>query len=116
MKTLEQNVVETIVQFVNERSSERTNFTHKRDENNDVVVSLVTELQPLYCSPKGNKVATNNGYKATHVRFDAETGEILSFDSYINVGYGFEEIEFNGMHDLMPTYYNLVNTEDAQAW
>lgn len=116
MKTLEQNVVTTIVQFVNERSAERTKFTHKRNDDDNVVVTLTTELQPYYYSPKGNKVATNNGYKVTKATFDSVTGEMLEFDSCINVGYGFESIEFNGAYDLMPVYTNRVDNETVQGW
>ena len=116
MKSLTSEVVLKIVQFVNERSAERTKFTHKRDENDNVVVSLTTELQPYYHSPKGNKVATNNGYKVTKATFDSVTGEMLEFDSAINVGYGFEAIEFNGAYDLMPTYTNRVDAETVLPW
>lgn len=116
MKELTSKAVSNLVQFVNERSAERTKFTHKRDENGNVVVSLTTELQPCYCSPKGNKVATNNGYKVTKATFDSVTGKMLEFDSAINVGYGFETIEFNGPYDLMPTHHNRVDNETVQAW
>lgn len=116
MKTLEKNVVETIMQFVNERSVESTDITHKRNDDGNVVVSLTTDLQPMYCSPNGNRVLTNEGYKVTMVTFDSETGDTLSFESYINVGYGFEEVEFNGPHDIMPVYTNRVSTETVQAW
>lgn len=116
MKSLEQNVVVTIVQFVNERSVESTDIVHKRNDDDNVVVSLTTELQPYYYSPKGNKVATNNGYKVTKATFDSVTCEMVEFDSAINVGYGFESIEYNGAYDLMPTYANHVNTETVQAW
>lgn len=116
MKSLTSEVVSKIVQFINERSAERSKVTHKRDENDNVVITITTELQPYYHSPKGNKVATNNGYKLTKATFDSITGKMLVFDSAINVGYGFEEVEFNGAYDLMPTYVNRVDAETVQAW
>ena len=116
MKSLTSEVVSKITQFVNERSVESTDIIHKRNDDGNVVVSLTTDLQPMYCSPNGNRVLTDKGYKVTRVTFDSETGDTLSFEAYVNVGYGFEEFEFNGPHDIMPVYTNRVSTETFQAW
>ena len=116
MKILTSNAVSIIVNFVNERSVEKSIIGHRRTKNDDVVIDIRTSLQPRYYSPKGNKVSSNGGYKYTCATFDAETGEILSFESYINVGFGPEDIEFNGPFDLMPSYHKRVTTETVLPW
>ena len=65
MKSLTSEAVFKITQFVNERSVESTDIIHKRNDDGNVVVSLMTDLQPMYCSPNGNRVLTNKGYKVT---------------------------------------------------
>lgn len=115
MKTLTSKAVFEITNFVNERAVESTDIIHKRDDNGNLVVTLTTELQPGIVTPKGNRRQVP-AKKITKVVFDTDTGEVLGFDGYINVGVGPEDFTMNSVYDLMPTYTERTNTTFVQAW
>ena len=115
MKTLTSKAVFEITNFVNERSVEKTDIIHKRDENENLVVTLTTELQPGVITPKGNRRQVP-AKKITKAVFDPITGEVLGFDGYINVGVGPEDFTKGSVFDLMPTYHERTNTTFVQAW